>query len=162
MGGAERCYYNAGEKNQFILWLTIYFMVGEISVYVMIMLPSMWYTASVSNINKCCIWAARVVIMWLCGMALRFVSCLGWSHYSPMETFLLVKIIVSVQVILNECEQNLRAASLSSRIPQLAHVSSRVIGLVFESLKVLRGPYLEGLTSALSEVPWNKLLRKPR
>lgn len=95
-------------------------------------------------------------------MALRFVSCLGWSHYSPMETFLLVKIIVSVQVILNECEQNLRAASLLSRIPQLAHVSSRVIGLVFESLKVLRGPYLEGLPSALSEVPWNKLLRKPR
>lgn len=52
-----------GKKNPFILWLTIYFMVGEISVYVMIMLPSMWYTASVSNINKCCIWAARVVIM---------------------------------------------------------------------------------------------------
>lgn len=52
-----------GKKNQFILWLAIYFMVGEMSFYVMIMLPSMQYTVSVSNINSCWIWVACVVLM---------------------------------------------------------------------------------------------------
>lgn len=65
-----------GKKNQFILWLAIYFMVGEMSFYVMIMLPSMRYTVSVSNINNCCIWVACVVLMWSCGMALR-LYCIG-------------------------------------------------------------------------------------
>lgn len=80
--------------------------------------PSMWYTVSVSNINNYCIWVACVVIMWWCGT--EILSGLGWSHYSPIQTFLLVKILISVQVIPNECEQNIYTTSLSSYIPPLA------------------------------------------
>lgn len=44
------------------------------------------------------------------------------------------------------------------------HILNRhIMDSVFaESLKALVGLYLEGLTSSLSKVPWNKLLRKKR
>lgn len=58
------------------------------------------------------------VVVW-CGT--EILSALGLSHYSPIQTFPLAKLLVSVQVIPNECEQNFYIASLSSYIPLLAY-----------------------------------------
>lgn len=84
---------------------------------------------------------------------------LHWSHYSPIQTFLLVKIPVSKQVIENECEQSPYMASLSSDIPWRAHVERSHLGST-GFLKALQESHLEGLTSALSEVAWKEQMKK--
>lgn len=55
---------------------------------------------------------------------------LHWSHYSPIQTFLLVKIPISNQVIANECEQSPYMAVLLSYIPWGAHIGQSHSGVL--------------------------------
>lgn len=146
-----------GKKNQFILWLAIYFMVGEMSFYVMIMLPSMRCTVSVSNINNCCIWVACVVLMWSCGMALR-LYCIGHiTHQFRLSCW------SKCQYLTSSLQMNVSKAhtwQVCCRTFHRGDIWNGHVGVSTESLKALLESHLEGLTFSLSKIIWMKQVKK--
>lgn len=123
------------------------------SFYVMIMLPSMQYTVSVSNINSCWIWVACVVLMWSCGMALR-LYCIGHITHQFRLSFW-----SESQYLTRSLQMNVSKAhtwQFCRYTVHGGHIWDSHIRVSSESLKAPLESHLEGLTSSLSKVPWKK------
>lgn len=149
-GGAKWCYYNAGKKINLFCGLQFISWLGKYQFKWWLCSPSMWYTDSMFNINNYCIWLACVVIMWWCGVVLRFYqvwACLIPHQFKPSLRSNAYCLCRSSQVNVSKTFK----LPVSPNLFHCWHILNMRNSMSDEPLKALVALYLKGLASSLSK-----------
>lgn len=120
----------------------------------------MWYTSSVFNINNYCIWVACVVVMWWCGVVLRFYQV--WACHIPHQFKLSLQ--SNSYYLYRSSQVNVGKTftlPVSHHIFYCWHILNIINSVSDECLKVLVG--LPGRVGfCIVKIPWSKLLEKEK